>query len=123
MPTVFPGWYIKVTRKSFLSKAWEVRFYDGWCGTEVRSTYMLKNDAEHFAQGLLEEICKDWLEKCKHEQPEIFKEILSDYRTLWQTNGPMGAIPIGLIAQKLYPEATKATNSISEQAGESHGCE
>jgi len=111
MPTVFPGWYIKVTRKSFLSKAWEVRFYDGLT-MEIRASITpAKRGAEDLAQALLEEICKDRLEKCKHEQPEIFKEILSDYRTLWQTNSPMGAIPLGLIAQKLYPEATKVAKS------------
>jgi hypothetical protein len=112
MPTVFPGWYIEVTRKSFLSKAWEVRFYDGWHSAELRITFCkTKRRAEHVAQAFLESICKDWLEELKHKQPDIFKKILSDPRFVWKTNGPMGKIPIGLIAQKLYPEATKVAKS------------
>ena len=90
-----------------MSKAWEVRFYDGCSGTEVRSPYMLKSDAEHFAQSLLERICKEKLELIKEETPEKFDEILNDSNTIWQTNGPMGVIPLGKIAQKLYPEAAK----------------
>jgi hypothetical protein len=109
MPTVFPGWYIEVTRKSFLSKAWEVRFHDGRHSAELRITsYKTKRGAENFAQVLLEVTCKDWLEELKHKQPDLFKKILSDPRFVWRTNGPMGDIPIGRIAQKLYPEATKA---------------
>lgn len=109
MPAVFPGWYIKVTRKSFLSKTWEVRFHDGQHSAELRITSCrTKKRAEDIAQAFLEAICKDWLEERKQEQPEIFKEILSDPRFVWKTNGPMGKIPIGLIAQKLYPEVTKA---------------
>jgi hypothetical protein len=109
MPIVFPGWYIKVARKSFLSKVWEVRFYDGLKTIVILPTALTltKRWAEDQAQWLLEEICKTRLEECKQKQPEIFKEILSDPKTLWRTNGPMGDIPIGLIAQKLYPEETK----------------
>lgn len=109
MITAFPGWYIKVTRKSFLGKAWEVRFWDGLSNTEIRYPGAPKNVAENFAQGLLEEICKGMLEDIKGETPEKFDEILGDSNTVWQTNGPMGAIPIGLIAQKLYPEVTKGS--------------
>lgn len=102
MPTVFPGWYIKVTRESFLSKAWEVRFYDGFTTKEIRLGGLCKSDAEHHAQALLEEICKGRLELIKKETPEEFDEILNNSNTLWQTNGPMGVIPLGKIAQKLY---------------------
>ena len=112
MITVFPGWYIKVTRKSFLSKAWEVRFWDGVSNTEIRYPGAPKNMAEHFAQSLSEEICKGMLERIKEETPEKFDEILSDSKTIWQTNGPMGAIPLGKIAQKLYPEATKGSKQL-----------
>ena len=111
MITVFPGWYIKVTRKSFLSKAWEVRFYDGFT-KEFRFPGRPKSDAEHHAQSLLEEICKEKLELIKEETPEKFDEILGDSNTLWQTNGPMGVIPLGRIAQKLCPEATKGSKQL-----------
>ncbi len=109
MPVVFPGWYIKVARKSFLSKVWEVRFYDGLKTIVIlpHALTLTKRYAEEEAQWLLEEICKTRLEECKQKQPEIFKKILSDSKTLWRTDGPMGDIPIGLIAQKLYPEETK----------------
>ena len=112
MPTVFPGWYIRVTRKSFLSKAWEVRFWDGFTNKEIRLPGAPKNVAEDWAQGLLEEICKDWLELIKKETPEKFDEILRNGKTLWQTNGPMGVIPLGRIAQKLYPKATKGSKEL-----------
>ncbi len=107
MVTVFPGWHIRVTRRSLLSKAWEVRFWDGFTSTEIRYPGASKNAAEHFAQSLLERICKEKLELIKEETPEKFDEILSDSNTPWQTNGPMGVIPLGKIAQKLYPEAAK----------------
>ena len=109
MITVFPGWYIRVTRKSFLSKAWEVRFWDGVSNTEIRYPSAPKNMAEHFAQSLLERICKDMLESTKEEAPEKFDEILGDSNTVWKTDGPMGVIPLGKIAQKLYPEATEGS--------------
>lgn len=121
MPSIFPGWYIKVSKRSKLSKAekclasslkqkclWEVIFYDGLEATIIFPTELTltKEAAEYIAQNLLEEICKTILEDCKQTQPEIFKRILSDPKKLWRTYGPMGDIQIGLIAQKLYLGAT-----------------
>jgi len=103
MPFVFPGWYIKVARKSFLSKHWEVRFYDGLKTIVILPTELTltKRAAEDQAQWLLEEICKDRLEEIKQKQPEMFKEILSDPKLVWKTDR-MGVIAIGFFAKYHY---------------------
>lgn len=106
MPTVFPGWYIQVKRVNFLSKHWEVIFYDG-VDLLISLAGTSKSLAEDFAQNLMEEICKDKLERLKEEQPEIFNEILKNGDTMWDTGGGQNRIPLGEIAQKLYPEETK----------------
>jgi len=102
MITVFPGWYIKVVRKSFLSKLWKVTLYDGF-KVGLSSPYMLKSDAEKFAQGIFNHVCKDYLERIRQEQPEVFAKILheSDTKWLWRTEA-MGKISIGKIARILY---------------------
>jgi hypothetical protein len=102
MVTVFPGWYIKVARKSFLSKTWRLILHDG-VSTSLGFENGNKDNVDRLAQKLLEDICKDRLELCKRDQPEAFKQILADSNTMWDTQGPMGRIPLGMITKKLYP--------------------
>jgi hypothetical protein len=100
MVTVFQGWYIKVQRKGFLSKLWAVTFCDGKA-VSLTSPYMLKEDAERFAQKTFEDVCRDYLERMKRERPDIFAEVLRDDNFIWKTEA-MGNIPIGKIAKTLY---------------------
>ena len=108
---VFSGWYIQVCRKGFLSKQWQVRFYDG-LSAEVYLELRGKETCEDFADGLLEQICKGYLEDVKQAQPSIFTQILTNWEFRWNTGGPMGYIPIGLIAQKLYPKEAREEGAV-----------
>jgi hypothetical protein len=99
-PTVFPGWRIEIIRKGFLSKFWKVLLYDGF-SVGLSTPYMLKSDAEEFAQRLLEKVCIGHLEHMKKEQPKMFAEILLSRNIMWQTEA-MGRIPISKIAQLFY---------------------
>lgn len=100
MPTITQGWYIKVARKSFLSREWELRFFDG------TRLFILESSGkvviEGAAEALLARICSEQLDRIEKEAPDLFHHLL---RTGDQVNVNGRTLPLGKLAQNT--EATR----------------